>query len=130
MLSRDEIAVEPVIWLTKSLHPVLYEHLLDWLKTPGREPDVAFEVHSVAEMLDLVTAGAGIGFVKQSIAAFINTRHVVFRELRGPELAIETGVIYRLQNYSEALRTFVDLVRKQRDQRVASRSGALPSHSA
>lgn len=56
ILRRDDFLVEPVIWLAQTLHPALYQHFLDSLRTSGQTPRVGHEVNSIPEMLDLVAA--------------------------------------------------------------------------
>lgn len=79
----------------------------------GYVPRIVREINTVSELFDLVGAEVGIGFVKRSIATRIHGRGVVFRELRGPSLSIDTGVAYRSDNRSEALQSLLQLLLEQ-----------------
>ena len=107
------LANEPIIWVTKSLNPGLYRHLLESCEQLGYVPRIAYEVNSVLELLDLVAVKAGIGFVKRSVADRSLEPGVEFRKISGPGLFIETGVAYRADNQSEALRMLVHLLTEQ-----------------
>jgi DNA-binding transcriptional LysR family regulator len=112
-IDRQDLAIEPIIWIARSLHPTLHEYFLESCQRLGFVPRIAHEVTTVSELFDLVGAGAGLGFVKRSIAERVRELGVVFRELSGPRLFIDTGVAYRADNRSEALRTLIQLLREQ-----------------
>jgi DNA-binding transcriptional LysR family regulator len=76
-------------------------------------PRIVHEINTVSELFDLVEAGAGIGFVKRSTAERIHEPGMVFRDLNGPRLSIDTGVAYRADNRSEALRLLIQILREQ-----------------
>ena len=106
-VDRQDFANEPIIWIAKTLHPALHEYLLETCQRLGYLPRIAHEVNTVSELFDLVAAGIGIGFVKRSTAEQAFARGVVFRELTGLKLFIDTGVAYRSDNRSEALQALL-----------------------
>jgi DNA-binding transcriptional LysR family regulator len=112
-VDRRDLTGLPMIWASKTNHPALTEPLVDSGHWGGQLPVIAHEVNTVAELLDLVSNGAGIGFVKRSIAQRTTESGVAFRELSGPGLFIDTGVVYRSENQSEALRTLLQLLLEQ-----------------
>ena len=109
----QSLANEPIIWIAKALHPTLHQHLLESCQRLDYVPHIAHEVNTVSELFDLVGAGVGIGFVKKSIAERVREPSVVFRELSGPKLFIDTGVAHRADNWSEALRVLIQLLRER-----------------
>lgn len=109
-IDHQDLASEPIIWITRSLHPALHKYFLTSCQQLGFVPRIAHEINTVSELFDLVGAGAGIGFVKRSIASRAHEQGVLFREMRGPKLFIDTGVAYRPDNKSDALRILVALL--------------------
>jgi DNA-binding transcriptional LysR family regulator len=112
-LDRPDLTNEPIIWFTTSLNLALHEYLLESCQRLGYTPRIVHEINTASELFDLVASGAGIGFVKRSIAERAREPGVVFRGLSGPKLFIDTGVAYRADNRSEALRTLIQLLREQ-----------------
>lgn len=112
-IGRQDLIQEPIIWIARSLHPALHRYFLDSCQQLGFLPRITHEVNSVSELLDLVEAGTGIGFIKRSIAARVQASGVAFRELGGAKLFIDTGIVFRPDNESEALRVLMALLREQ-----------------
>ena len=64
------------------------------------------------EMLDLVSAGEGIGFVKNTIPFRYRPKGIAFRELAAPEFMLEIGIAYRDEDRSESLLAFLRVLRE------------------
>ncbi len=112
-IDRQSLANEPIIWFAKSLNPGLHQYLIESCQRSGYTPQIVREINTSSELFDLVEAGAGIGFVKRSIIGRVREPGVVFRELSGPKLFIDTGVAYRADNRSAALQALIQLLREQ-----------------
>ena len=112
-IDLEDLVNERMIWISRSLHPGLHQYFLESCQRLGYTPRIAHEINTGSELLDLVGAEAGIGFVKTSTAKRVNEPGVVFRGLSGPKLFIETGVVYRTENQSEAVRILLQLLREQ-----------------
>jgi DNA-binding transcriptional LysR family regulator len=112
-IDHQDLANEPIIWIARALHPALHQYLLESCQRLGYIPRIAHEINTVSELLDLVAAGAGIGFVKMSIVERVREPGVVFRPLSGHKLFIDTGVAYRSESRSEALQALLRLLREQ-----------------
>jgi DNA-binding transcriptional LysR family regulator len=112
-IDRQDLADEPIIWIARALHPALHQSFLESFQRLGYVPRIVHEINTVSELLDLVAAGAGIGFVKLSTVERVREPGVVFRPVTGRKLSIETGVAYRSNNRSEALRSLLQLLREQ-----------------
>ena len=109
----QDLSNEAVIAFANSLNPGLHQHFLESYQRLGHVPRIVHEINTVSELLDLVGAGTGIGFVKRSIAERVRDPGVVFREVSGPRLFIDTGIAYRADNRSEALRALIQLLRER-----------------
>lgn len=112
-IGRRDLVDEPVIGIARALHPALHEYFLESCQRLGYVPRIVHEISTISELFDLVGTGAGIGFVKKSIAERSREPGVVFRALSGPKLFMDTGVAYRADNCSEALRALIQLLREQ-----------------
>ncbi len=112
-IDRQDLVNEPIVWIARTLHPTLHEYLLESCQQLGYVPRIAHEVNTISELLDLVAAGIGVGFVKRSTAEQALARGVVFREPSELKLFIDTGLTYRLDNRSEALQSLLQLLREQ-----------------
>jgi DNA-binding transcriptional LysR family regulator len=110
-----ELSNESVIGVAKFLNSALHRYFLESCQRLGCTPRITHEVNtlSASEIFDLVGAGAGIGFVKRFIAERVREPGVIIRELSGPKLFTDTGVAYRADNHSEALRVLIQLLREQ-----------------
>jgi DNA-binding transcriptional LysR family regulator len=112
-IDRQDLSNEAIIGFANSLNPALQRHFLESYQRLGHLPRVVHEINTLSELLDLVAAGAGIGFVKMSIIERVREPGVAFRPLSGPKLFIDTGVAYRSDNRSEALQILIQLLREQ-----------------
>ena len=116
-IDRRDLTTEPIIWIAKTLSLALHQYLLESFRRSGCAPQIVHEVNTVSELLDLVGAGIGLGFVKRSIAEQVRVPGVIFRELDGPKLSVETSVSRTgLTIESEALRILIQLLREQSTQ--------------
>jgi len=116
--SRDEIGVgqlveQPMVWIDRAINPWLHDHLLRSCQRLGCTPSIAQEVKALAEAIDWVAAGAGIAMVRASTVQRFQHRGVAFRPLAAPGLTVETGVAYRGDSRSEALKALVEILREQ-----------------
>jgi DNA-binding transcriptional LysR family regulator len=103
VLGPDNIAEQPIIWFGRSTNPHLYQHFVECCQQAGFTPNIAHEVSTVMEMLDAVSAGLGISFVKEAVRTRLHPDGIAFRELAAPDLSIEIGVVYRSEDSSPHL---------------------------
>lgn len=118
LTAQDEIEIrelteEPMLWQARAVNPQLHDHLLRSCQKFGFVPNVVHGVKTPTEAIDWVAAGAGIALVRASTGERIQHKGVAFRRLAPPGLTIETGVAYRGDNRSEALKTLVQSLREQ-----------------
>lgn len=112
-ISMSQLSGEPMIWVAKSVEPILHEHLLRSCQKSGFAPNIAYEVATVTEALDLVSAGAGMVFIKISTGVHLTRRDVVYREIAEPGLTLEIGVAYHADNHSEALEVLLGVLEER-----------------
>jgi DNA-binding transcriptional LysR family regulator len=112
-IDPQDLAGEPVVWIARTLHPALHECVLESCQRSGYVPRIAHEVNTVSELFDLVAAGIGVGFIKRSTAEQSFARGVIFRELTGLRLLIDTAVAYRSDNRPESLQALIQLLRER-----------------
>lgn len=112
VMGPEEMAGQPLIWFGERTNPQLYRHLLECCQQAGFMPNIAHEVTTVMEILDLVAAGMGIGFVKDSVPSHIRPEGIVFREIAAPEFAVDIGVAYVDEDCSEGLLAFLDVLKQ------------------
>lgn len=103
VLTPGDIEKRPIVWFGRSTNVHLYEHLVESCRQAGFTPHIAHEVSTVMEMLEAVSAGLGISFVKDSVRTRLHPEGVAFRELTAPDLAIDIGVAYRNEDCSPHL---------------------------
>lgn len=112
-IDRRDLAGEPIIWIARAQHPALHEYFLESCQSSGYTPRIVHEINTISELLDLVSAGVGIGFVKMSIIERVREPGVVFRRPSGLKLFIHTGIAYCVENRSETLWSLIQLLREQ-----------------
>ncbi len=116
--AQDEIEIrdlneEPMLWQARAVNPRLHDHLLKSCQKLGFVPNIVHGVKTPTEAIDWVAAGTGIALVCASTGDRIQHKGVAFRRLAAPGLTIETGVAYRGDNRSQALKALVQLLREQ-----------------
>jgi DNA-binding transcriptional LysR family regulator len=123
-LKARELNGLPVISFPRRLNPAFHDHLHMLFKKEGYVPNVVQEVTTEAEALYMVAEGFGISFVKLS-AASAGHRGIVYRRFREPGLVQETGIVYRRNNRSSQVQSFVAILRKT-IQQISGGSLSLP----
>lgn len=106
VIGPEEMAGQPIIWFGRHINPQLYQYFLERCQHAGFTPNIAHEVTTVMEMLDLVATGMGISFVKDTIPSLFRPQGIVFRAIAVPGIALDIGVAYRDGNNRENLLTF------------------------
>lgn len=128
-----ELAGQPIIWFERFINPPLYQYFVDCCQQAGFAPNIVYEVSTAMEILDSVAAGMGISFVKDTVPSRFRPQGVAFRELAVPELALDIGVAYRVEDRTENLLTLLQVLKQLSDRyrncgssAVDPGSGCLP----
>lgn len=106
-------ANQPLILFPSSPRPSLGDHVIALCHREGFQPRVAQEVEDVVAAVALVSCGFGICVVP-ACATTLRLPRVVYRPLKGSNPIIELGCVYRPDDRSPILRSFLDVVRKFR----------------
>ena len=111
-LKFSDVGQEPLIWIGRSIHPALGEHLLESCRKVGLRPNIVHEVTTVQEALCLVASGAGLSLVGSETDNVFHMKRVVFRRPTGGSLKIEIGLAYRLQHDPQSLQALIAALRE------------------
>ena len=112
ILHPEDIAKQPIIWFGRLTNSYLYQHFVESCQRAGFTPNIVHEVSTVIEMLDAVSAGVGIGFVKDSVHTRLHPEGIVFREITAPGLSIEIAMAYRDEGRSTSLNALLRVLKQ------------------
>jgi DNA-binding transcriptional LysR family regulator len=105
------LADQPFISMRSGVKPALYSHLKQVCGSSGFAPNIAYEVSSFAETLELVSMKYGIALVRSSAVLRLQYQGVTFRECSTPDCFVEVGLAYRSEHPPPSVETFVSLLR-------------------
>jgi DNA-binding transcriptional LysR family regulator len=114
-LELREVSGEAAVWLSREVNAALYDRLLDICRRNGCSPRIVRMALTYHEMLDAISSGLGIGFVKESTARRVHMEGVVFRELKDVRMNVEVGVIHRPDKSSRALQALLQVLHELSD---------------
>jgi DNA-binding transcriptional LysR family regulator len=109
-LSIRELCGEAAVWLARDVNPALYDRLLDICHKGGCVPNVVRSALTYHEMLDAISNGLGVGFVRKSTAERMQVQGVVFRELEDAQLSVDVGIVYRTDKVSRGLQALLGVL--------------------
>ncbi|SRR5579885_147739 len=104
------LANETLIVFPLYLSPGRFEMITSLCRNAGFSLHVIHEADNIHTMLDLVAAGFGVSLMRASVQN-TDRKDVVFRELQHSPL-VETGIAYRRDNPSPALRSLVAVAKE------------------
>lgn len=110
-IALNELLAEPMIWLSRSLNPVFYTHMMNICQQDGLVPRIVQEVVTVTEQLDLVANGVGVALVRGSLPHHLNPTGVVFKSLINKNVFVDVAIAYRADSRSEGVKEFVKMLR-------------------
>ena len=103
------------VCLARDVSPALYDRLRDTCLNSGCMPNIVHEAMTYDEMLDAVSSGLGVGFVKESTARRMQIEGVVFRRFEDERVSVEIGVVYRPEKSALALKAFLQALTELSD---------------
>jgi DNA-binding transcriptional LysR family regulator len=111
-LKLEELSKETYTLWPRHLSPGSYDHLLAVFREAGFGPPVKMEggLPSTRTTLGMIAAGLTIALVDPALQQ-ITASGVVFRQLAGPGVFTETGVVYRRGDPSPILESFLHQLR-------------------
>jgi len=78
----------------------------------GFRPNITQEINQQQIIMSLVAAGLGVSMAPKSIARLGESKDVVFLDLIEPRPIVEFNILWRRDDTSPVLHTFLDIVRK------------------
>ncbi|MDB5959099.1 MAG: LysR family transcriptional regulator, partial [Massilia sp.] len=110
-VNLKDCADERFIIYTQRLAPDFYAIILKLCAVAGFVPQVALEVGQVYTTLGLVSSGAGIAFVPESVQR-VRFENVTYKTLKGRQPKIEVLLAWKQSNPSPLLTAFVDTAKR------------------
>lgn len=102
-----EVDTDAIVWIPQTLHPAFHDHFSEWCRAAGYHPTVAQEATGLTERLQFVADGVGISFVGESVRR-MPFPGVAFRPIAKPPFVVETGLVYRSDSKSVALKQVLE----------------------
>ena len=96
----------PLIFIPKRLHPQLHEHVHGICHREGYRPKIAQEITTFAEAIPMVAEGLGFTFTRECDERF-KSPGVVFRNIEGQPLVLESAVAFRTARSSSFLQSMI-----------------------
>ena len=122
-IALSRLAEETFVMGPPNTMPDFYDLAIKLCREAGFVPRVRHEVDYPSIVLGLVGAGVGISLVPSSIRK-IQSAGVVFRPLVASPPVLQTSVVWRRDNTSEAINVFLQLVHSMM---LSGRSGGAKS---
>lgn len=111
-----ELSGRPVIIAPRAVNPRLYERTISQLVSEGAVVDVHQEIAGLARMLPLVLAGAAIAITCSTTAEANPAAGIRYLEFSDPVPWVDHTLVWRADDTSPAVRSFVSVVRDVRDE--------------
>jgi DNA-binding transcriptional LysR family regulator len=109
-ISLAALADEPWIWFARTHDPVTYDYMMRLFEQAGFRPHVAQEVTQQQVFLGLVAAGLGVSLIPASIRRMVGSE-LVCRDIAEPTPMVEFNVVWRQDDSSPLIQTFLQVVR-------------------
>ena len=106
-----DLADEPLVWLSRSVNPLLSDQLMARLQDRGITPHIAIEAKSDISMMNFISVGLGVGLVI-SADRWGDSGRVLFRRLQDLRFPVNFVFAWRQQNTSPLLHNFIRIVRE------------------
>jgi len=103
------LAHESFLQVPRSLGPGFYDQFIRMCSQAGFAPKVVQEAHSTQTIVSLVASGMGIAMVPASMEHFQRTG-VIYRPLKPPVPTTELAAMWRAEDTSPALKSFLNIV--------------------
>ena len=112
-LALRALSTLPFIMFPRQAGPGLYDLILGFCRGAGFSPRIEQQATHMQTIVSLVAAGMGVALVPASLQS-VARAGVHFHPLTQPSPAVETGLAWRRDNDSPALRAFVALSEEMR----------------
>lgn len=109
-IALEDLADEALIQFPRLINPTLYDEIIALCRSSGFSPKIVREATPKQTIIALVSVGLGISLLPACLER-LRRPGVVYRPIRGPNLEIDTSVLYRRDNTSSVLRAFLEVTR-------------------
>jgi DNA-binding transcriptional LysR family regulator len=109
-VSLRELPPLPLVIFPRTAAPALYDAILSCFRAAGVTPVIGQLAIQMQTIVSLVSSGMGLALVPQSVSNLMRPG-VEYRALADRTPLVETGLAWRRDNASPALRGFLDLLR-------------------
>lgn len=109
-LTMNDLAGEPLVLFPRRIGPRLYDSIIELCVRTGFSPTIAMEAHPAQSIVALAAAGVGLGFIASPQDSF-RRDGVTYRNLEGPQPALDIAFAYTSLDRHPALADFVAVAR-------------------
>jgi DNA-binding transcriptional LysR family regulator len=107
-LAARELSKETLVWIPRSIHPLFYDQIVNYLLTLKFNPRRFLEAHTITQALDFAAHGAGVALIPQSASRF-QRPGVFFKPLTDNLIRIETALFVRKDQMRSSVKDFLEL---------------------
>lgn len=107
-LALNSVRELPLIIFPRRISPAFYDTILSCFRDAGVTPHISQEAIQMQTIIGLVSAGMGMALVPQSVSN-LQRVGVDYHALSDKVTLIETGLVWRRDNPSTVLRSFLDM---------------------
>ncbi|MQV98213.1 LysR family transcriptional regulator [Sinorhizobium medicae] len=105
-----ELANEALIQFPRSINPTLYDEIIGLCQSSGFNPKIVREATPKQTIIGLVSVGLGVSLLPRCLEN-LKRDGVACRPISGPNLSIDTSIIYRSDRLRPATKAFINVVR-------------------
>lgn len=117
IISVRDLRGEPLLMAPRSIGPSIFDRMLTLFHSEGIAPSIAQEVTPMTTLTGLVSAGAGLGFVTEGIAA-VGRPGVVFRSVTPEPPALPMAAAWRHGTLSSTAKHFLQMITEDKTERA------------
>lgn len=114
VVALGELAEEPFLQVPSYYAPGFHEQLMRHCHAAGFSPKTIQEARSAPTIVNLVAGGMGISILPASLQS-LQREGVVYRPIAPPAPTTDLAVMWRPEDDSPCLRSFLDIVRQVAD---------------
>ncbi len=123
VLEIRALAGEDFILPARYSTPSLYGKIVEICRQAGFTPNpVQKEVGLMQTVIGVVAGGMGVALVPASLRN-LNRKGVIYKEVRDPEAIVEMGIVWRRDNVTPVLASFLQVVDEVSERRMSEQGG-------
>lgn len=108
-IAMKELAGEPFFQISRHVNPEFYDQFIRVCAQAGFSPDIVQETRTTLSIVSLIAGGMGVSLVPASLQNLRRTG-VVYRHLKPPVPTTDLAVMWRPNDESPALQSFLRIV--------------------